>query len=106
MKQITLKQAASLALACEYRLRLEIKFCQEDWVRENAKQIADIEMKRADKTFFGEWPKGWRHEMKRAADENARADILARFLDNNCKQLDGAIWLNNWELIQEMEGAR
>jgi hypothetical protein len=103
MKQITLKQAEALALADEYRLRYETQYCQEDWIKANARYIADIEMKRCDKTAYGQFPKGWKAEMKRAATEKSRADILARFLRDECKQLNGAIWLGNWQMIQEME---
>jgi hypothetical protein len=103
MKQISLKQAQELATRDAYKLKAEIEYCQEDWIKEHARYIADIETKRIDKTYYGEWPKGWKHEMKRAAVEKAKQDLLTRFLRNECKQLDGAIWLGNWQMIKELE---
>ena len=103
MKQITLKQAESLACSDPLRLSYEIKYCQQEWIETNARYIADIETKRADKTLYGEWPKGWRAEMLRASKEKAKSDIVARFLRDECKQLDGAIWLGNWQMIERME---
>ncbi len=103
MKQISLKQAKHLAFANCVRLNDEIKYCQVDWIRDNARFIADIECKRCDKTFYGDWPKGWKVEMVRASTEAARTAILERFLRDECKQLDGAIWLGNMQMILEME---
>jgi len=101
MKQITLKQAEKLSL--RNNLKSEIEYCQIDWIKENARHIAMIETKKADKTLYGEWPKGWRHEMKIQSEKQARQDLLARFLRDECKQIDGAIWLGNWQIIQELE---
>lgn len=103
MKQITLAQARALALENKQRLYDEIKYCQADWVRDHGRHIADIETKRADKTYFGEFPKGWKSEMLRASKETAEANLLARFLRDECKQLDGAIWCGNWQIIQRLE---
>lgn len=103
MKQISLKQAQELATRDAYKLKAEIEYCQSEWISENSQTIADIELKRTDKTYWGEWLKGWKHEMKRAAIEKAKQDLLSRFLRDECKQLDGAIWLGNWQLIQELE---
>lgn len=106
MKQITLKQAESLAFADKGELEREVRYCQGDWLRDNARYVAGIESRYYDKTLAGEWPKGWKAEMNRAANEKARADILARFLRDHCKQLDGAIWLGSWHLIEQMEGRK
>lgn len=103
MKQITLKQAEALATRNDSRLKAEIEYCQADWISENSRVIADIECRRTHKTYWGEWPKGWKHEMRRAATEKARQDLIKRFLRDECKQLDGAIWLGNWQMIQELE---
>jgi len=103
MKQITLSQAKSIAFADQYRMSLETRYCQEDWIKANARYIADIELKRCDKTAYGQFPKGWKAEMKRASLEKAKSDILSRFLRDQCKQLDGAIWLGNWQMINEIE---
>lgn len=103
MKQITATQAKALALSNEMRLRDETRYCQADWIRENASRIADIEAKRSDKTLYGEWPKGWKSEMLRTSKETAEKNLLDRFLRDECKLLDGAIWLGNWDLIQQME---
>jgi hypothetical protein len=104
MKQITIAQAEHLALANKIRLRDEINWQQMDWIRENARYIADITMKRTNKTLCGEWPKGWKSEMIRMSSERAKTDLLARFLRDECKQLDGAIWLGNMQMIEQMEG--
>jgi len=103
MKQITIKQAEDLA--CQNGdLRLEIECCQTDWIKDNARVIADIEYRRVDKTYFGNWPKGWKHQMKAESAERALHDLTERFLRRECKELDGAIWLGNWQMIQNLEG--
>jgi hypothetical protein len=102
MKQITMKQAEDLA--CQNgELELEMSFCQDDWIKDNSRTIADIECKRIDKTYFGNWPKGWKHQMKEESAERAKHDLLKRFLKRECKELDGAIWLGNWKMIQNLE---
>jgi hypothetical protein len=103
MKQITSKQAENLALKDDNKLKCEIKYCQQDWIIKNARFIADIETKRSDKTLFGEWPKGWKAQMVKDSVEIAKAALLSRFLRDECKQLDGAIWLGNWQMIQDLE---
>lgn len=102
MKQITLKQAESLAFAGG-ALDYEIKLCQGDWIRSNADRIADIELKRSDKTLWGTFPSGWKKQMVKGAIIMARKNLLERFLRDECKQLDGAIWLCNWQMIQSLE---
>lgn len=103
MKQISPKTAEKLALRDDLKLKQETQYCQTEWVEANARYIADIETKRVDKTLFGEWPKGWRAEMLRASIEKAKSDIVSRFLRDECKQLDGAIWLGNWQMLKELE---
>ena len=85
------------------KLKYEIQYCQQDWIIANARFIADIETKRSDKTLFGEWPKGWKAQMLKDSAEAAKDALLSRFLRDECTQLDGAIWLGNWQLIQELE---
>lgn len=103
MKQITEKQAMEFANLNGYALKMEVEYCQADWIKENARFIADIEMKRSDKTLCGEWPDGWKRTMIRESMEKAKGDLLARFLRDQCFQLDGALWLGNLTLIEEME---
>jgi hypothetical protein len=102
MKQITMKQAEDLA--CQNgALKLEVEYCQADWIKENARVIADIECRRTDKTYFGTWPKGWKHQMKTESAKRALHDLTERFLRRECKELDGAICLGNWQMIQNLE---
>lgn len=103
MKQISIETAEKLAIQDKTKLKHEIKYEQQDWIVKNARFIADIETKRADKTLFGEWLKGWKAQMVKDSTENAKAALLFRFLRDECKQLDGAIWLGNWQMIQELE---
>jgi len=103
MKQISMETARKLALQNELKLRLEIEYEQDGWISTNSKYIADIETKRCDKTLFGEWPKGWKAQMLKDSSEAAKAALLSRFLRDECKLLDGAIWLGNWQMIQELE---
>ena len=102
MKQINLKQATEMALAPAGRLADEIKYCQGDWIQAHARQIADIECKRSDKTYFGHWPKGWKAEMKADAKVNAEENLLKRFLRDECIQIDGAYWLTSITMIESM----
>jgi hypothetical protein len=102
MKQITIKQAEALAFAGG-SLEYETKLCQGDWIRCNADRIADIEMKRCDKTLWGTFPNGWKKQMAKGAKMMARKNLLERFLRDECKLLDGAIWLGNITMIEQME---
>lgn len=103
MKQITHTKALELATSCTYTLKFEIECCEAEWIRGNAREIAEIEMHRRDKTNCGEWLKGWKHEMKRAAREKAKHDLKLRFIARKCQEIDGTLWLNDWQLICEME---
>ena len=103
MKQITTKQAQDLACTDPYVVAIEIQYCQADWIRDNSRHIADIECKRTDKTFYGTWPKGWKFAMKSESEKRAKSDLLDRFLNRECFQLDGAIWLGNFQLINQLE---
>ena len=103
MKQISPKTAEKLALQDETKLKYEMQYEQHDWIVKNAKYIADIETKRCDKTLFGEWPKGWKAQMLKDSSEAAKSALLSRFLRDECELLDGAIWLGNWQMIQELE---
>lgn len=102
MKQITTKQLETLALADPREVELWTEYSAADWIKENARHIAAIETGRTSKTLFGEWSKGWRAEMKRAAKEKAKADLIARFKRQNIMDMDGALWLNNFQLIQQL----
>lgn len=102
MKQITTKQLETLALADPREVERWTEYSAADWIKENAHHIAAIESGRTSKTLFGEWPKGWRAEMKRAAKEKAKADLIARFKRQNIMEMDGALWLNNYQLIQQL----
>jgi hypothetical protein len=104
MKQINHAQVLKLATENKMRLNDEIKYCQAEWIRDNARHIADIETKRADKTLYGEWPKGWRKEMLVASIRAAKSNLVERFLRDECKQLNGVIWLANWQIINQIEG--
>ena len=103
MKQISPELAAKLATANKGQLAQETRWAREDWIKENARYIAAIESKEWDKTLGGEWPKGWRAEMKKEAAAVAAKSMLDRFLRDECKLLDGAIWLGNWQMIQQLE---
>jgi hypothetical protein len=92
------------ALACSRgKVESETRYCQADWIRDNARYIADIETRRTERTLYGEWSKGWKAEMLRASKENAKSLLIERFLRDECKQLDGAIWLGNIQIIEQME---
>ena len=102
MKQITIKEVESISCT-QSALETETRYAQAEWIQANARYIADIETKRTDKTLFGAWPKGWKHEMLRASKDNAKKALIERFLARECKQLDGAIWLGNWQIINQLE---
>jgi hypothetical protein len=103
MKQITAKQIEALALADAREVKRWTEYAAADWIIANARHLAEIEFGRVTKTFFGEWPKGWRHEMKREAKEKAKADLIERFKRQNIKEIDGALWLNNHQIISQLE---
>jgi hypothetical protein len=103
MKQITTKQLQSLALADKAEVKRWTEYSITDWIAANAQHIGWIETGRADKTLFGEWPKGWKAEMKRASAEKARLDLIEKFKRQHILEMDGALWLNNWELINELK---
>lgn len=103
MKQITHREAEKLALADPRNLKFEIECCQAEWIAKNSRHIAEIETKRTDKTYWGEYPKGWKSAMLKDSKEKAKSDILRRFLANKCREIDGVLWLNDWQMICEME---
>lgn len=103
MKQISQKQLETLALADKAEVARWEEYVAMDWVAANSKYIVWIETKKADKTLFGEWPKGWKAEMKRAAKERARFDLIAKFKRQNILEMDGVLWLNNIELINQLK---
>ena len=102
MKQISISQAKSLAFSATLKRTAEIKYCQSDWIKENAHYIADVECGRVDKTFYGTWPKGWKAAMKTESKARAEEIILKAFISDECKYLDGVIWLGNITLIERM----
>lgn len=102
MKQITHQQAEELAWH-PLDLKFEIECCQAEWIASNARYIAEIETKRADKTYWGQYPKGWKPAMFRESEERAKSNLLTRFIARKCREIDGALWLNDWQLICEME---
>lgn len=104
MKQITTKQLETLALADKAEVARWEEYSANDWLKENSKHVVWIETKKADKTLFGEWSKGWKVEMRRAAKEKARLDLIAKFKRQHVLEMDGALWLNNWELITSLSG--
>lgn len=102
MKQITRAQAEALATSDEYKLDFETKFYQSQWIKENSMVIADIECKRCPRDYYGTWPKGWKAQMRKEAKEKARKYLIDRFMRDKCFELDGAIWLNDWQLVTEL----
>lgn len=104
MKQITQKQMEQIALRDESYLSAILDYHVSDWIKENAFRIGAMETGKADKTYFGEYPKGWRSAMKADATQSARAEIIAKFKAENVLELDGALWLRDWTLIQQLEG--
>ena len=102
MKQITHQQVEKLAWH-PLDLKFEIECCQAEWIASNARYIAEIETKRADKTYWGEYPKGWKTAMFKEAEEKAKSNLLTRFISRKCREIDGVLWLNDWQMICEME---
>jgi len=102
MKQISTAQARILAYSDPSELRREERYCQGDWIKENAYHIAEIETKYLPKTFYGGWPKGWKHAMKIEAKARAEKNILDQFITRECLLLDGVIWLSNLSLIERL----
>ena len=102
MKQITVKQLEKLALADTREIERWTEYSAIDWIKDNAQHITWIETGKADKTLFGEWPKGWKAEMKRAAKEKAKSDLIDKFKRHHIMEMDGALWLNSWEHIQKL----
>lgn len=103
MKQISEKTLRSLALADKSDVARWTEWETADWIKENSEWIAKIEIsKTVDKTLFGEWPKGWKAEAKRAGRERAEKALIEKFTRDNVKVLDGAFWLNNYHLIDQL----
>jgi hypothetical protein len=44
--------------------------------------------------------------MKRASAVQAKADIVRKFISRKCVVMEGALWLNDWQLICELEEKR
>ena len=106
MKQISPKIAEALAIkgATPGEISREEEFFASQWLKENARHVAAIETGRVDKTYFGEFPKGWRAAMKSQARAKAREYIVEEFIREKCALIDGALWLNDWQLIETNAG--
>lgn len=94
MKQISFSEISKLALESKSNLAQEIKYCQEDWIKAKAVTIAGILTMRIDKTFYGEWPKGWKAQMKKEAEAQAKQNLISRFIETNCRMIDKVWWLS------------
>jgi hypothetical protein len=95
MKQISKRELRSLALRDAEWLRVKTEWAAADWLAENAAEVSKIELGANHKTLFGEWPKGWKAEMKRAAKEMAETAIIDAYRRDNIFELDGALWLRD-----------
>ncbi len=102
MKQLTQKQILELATKDSARLKTEIRYCMSDWLKANAAKVVSIEAGYTNKTHFGEFPKGWKSEMKRWAKEDAVRILTEAFIKDKCFVLDGATWLGDWQMINEI----
>jgi hypothetical protein len=103
MQQITIETAHRLALADPLKLREEIRFESADWIREEANRIADVETGRADKTYCGMWPRGWRAAMKLQSAHRARVRLIDRWMLAHCLYIDGVLWLCDWQIINSLK---
>ena len=103
MKQISQATAERLATRKKSDVTTETRYAIEDWLTANARYVADIETGRANKTLYGDWPKGWKAQMLSDAKTTAKARLVERFIWDHCKVLDGVIWLGDWQLIIELE---
>jgi hypothetical protein len=103
MKQISQATAEKLAARNKSDVTTETRYAIEDWLTTNARYIADIETGRANKTLYGDWPKGWKTQMLSDAKTTAKSRLVERFIRDHCKVLDGVIWLGDWQLITELE---
>jgi hypothetical protein len=102
MKQISKSTAEKLAMRNKSDVARETRYAIVDWLTANAHTIADVETGRANKTLYGEWPKGWKAQMMQDAKETAKMRLVERFLADHCKVLDGVIWLGDWQMINEI----
>jgi hypothetical protein len=102
MKQISQKQMEAMALADKRGYEQALEWCIVDWLRKNAEYVAAIETGRSNKTLYGEWPKGWKAEMMREAKVAARAAVVSKFKLAHILELDGALWLRDWQMIDTL----
>lgn len=103
MKEISSETAMKLATADKAKVKQEIEFKTADWIRENANYIAAIECKNVDKTYCGLYPDGWRKKMKAKVPDQARHDLMHRFIQRHCQIIDGVIWLADLKMIEDLE---
>lgn len=105
MKQVSKKTIRRLALSDSYGLAVMEQYEAADWMRENALVVAEIELGKGHKTRFGEWPKGWRAEMKRCARRRAEDHMVSAFMRREVFELDGAMWLRRLDTIERLSRA-
>jgi hypothetical protein len=103
MQQISYEKARQIALSDKKKVRYYVRYFEADWLKEQALNVADIECKRMNKTFFGEWPKGWKAEMKRWAMEATENHFVRRWIQDHCREIDGALWVASWQEICKLK---
>lgn len=92
MKQVTIEEIHDLALS-PARFNFEFRFQCSEWLEKNARHVAEIELKLIDKTNYGQWPAGWKVEMKKQARLITMKNLIEDFMRNNIIHSGGAYWL-------------
>ena len=93
MEQIGVSEIRELALKNKYNTDWETQLCQSAWIREHSHIIAQVESKRASRTYDGEFPRGWRHQMIKDCKKQAEDAVIAKFIGEYCRLIDGVYWL-------------
>lgn len=92
MTQYSRKQVEKMAIK-EYGIGPFMLIAMKDWVSKNSHALC-IAIDGNDKTCFGEFQKGWKSEMFKAAEKMARDYLVEDYIKaKNGRILDGVIWL-------------
>lgn len=96
MKQISHKEAEQRAMESGMYVQ-QLSTAMWMWMDKHGLDVAKIELGIAEKTLYGTWPKGWKHQMLAECKRSAIAAATSWWIAANCRKLPGiggdVLWL-------------
>lgn len=88
MMQISRREAEAMARQSpmfEHKMHAALV----EWMERNGFEVARIESGNMHPKLFGEWPRGWKHQMVADAKREALQKTTDWWIDRECKVLPG-----------------